>query len=371
MTPEQKKELLLYWQLAVEGMDVYDIPREYGYTSVNIQGKYDRFTTFVKEYLEKLGYGCDTGIAHIDSDDTWQKFPECELGEFYDEWWDDAMLVGDDMLEAEDCDLPKKYKPTKTDRKIVHDSIIPLYRALKESYDRRPWYHWIFYHAQYTAERDSIKALKGFMMSVNKESSEAVDKALAAYCKEVEGSGTSYNERKQMIAAKRAEKRNAVYGNPRNTDLNQHLQNTDEPIVFNPNEQSKGIGNINARNILDGEEITEFDKMVNQIPEGEEFPDIGHLNKVVFTKETPEINKVFSNDNKKEPVIQDEQSEDSVIMVGDLLKEIEPFDNRMPMDINQDEINGNESSLEYSQEISGDDDDIVVEDVKDIKEINI
>ena len=49
-TNEEKK--LLYWQLAVEGMDILNIP-DGEYEAAQRNGKYDRFTTFVKEFSEK------------------------------------------------------------------------------------------------------------------------------------------------------------------------------------------------------------------------------------------------------------------------------------------------------------------------------
>ena len=58
-TNEEKK--LLYWQLAVEGMDVLNIP-EGEYEASRKSGKYDRFTTFVKEFTEKMLGKSNTGV---------------------------------------------------------------------------------------------------------------------------------------------------------------------------------------------------------------------------------------------------------------------------------------------------------------------
>ena len=58
-TNQEKK--LLYWQLAVEGMDILNIP-DGEYEAAQKSGKYDRFTTFVKEFSEKLLGKSNTGV---------------------------------------------------------------------------------------------------------------------------------------------------------------------------------------------------------------------------------------------------------------------------------------------------------------------
>ena len=69
-TNEEKK--LLYWQLAVEGMDILNIP-EGEYEAARKSGKYDRFTTFVKEFAEKLRE------ARLRMDYTVDRYPPAQL----------------------------------------------------------------------------------------------------------------------------------------------------------------------------------------------------------------------------------------------------------------------------------------------------
>ena len=63
--------------------------------------------------------------------------------------------------------------------KPVYDLFMPAYRALKDRFEKRSIFQWITNHAQYTAERDSIKALEGIMRSLTGDSLEKVTEKLA------------------------------------------------------------------------------------------------------------------------------------------------------------------------------------------------
>ena len=87
-TNEEKK--LLYWQLAVEGMDILNIP-DGEYEAAQKSGKYDRFTTFVKEFAEKLLGKNNTGVEFFS--DT-QGLPFFNDGELQEGWWQQAVDLG-------------------------------------------------------------------------------------------------------------------------------------------------------------------------------------------------------------------------------------------------------------------------------------
>ena len=62
--------------------------------------------------------------------------------------------------------------------KPVYALFMPAYRALKDRFEQRSIWQWFTNHDQYTAERDSIKALEGIMRSLTGDSLEKVTKQL-------------------------------------------------------------------------------------------------------------------------------------------------------------------------------------------------
>ena len=193
---DEKK--LLYWQLTVEGKDVMEIP-DAGYEASGKSGKYDRFTTFVREFVERTVNGQDIGISFFKSD---KRFPAISEGSTHKNWWKQAMDLGSGKLYAS-LKLPTIENPKKEEVTAVMNAFLPAYRAIKENFDRRPFWHWFTQHDQYTAERDSLKALKGIMMSLAKTHSGAIDGYLEKYCDELTGSGRNLDNRKELLAAMR------------------------------------------------------------------------------------------------------------------------------------------------------------------------
>lgn len=57
--------------------------------------------------------------------------------------------------------------------------------SLKESFDNRRWYEWIFNHAQYTAERDALKAIKGMIMELTMDGTAEFENAYNVYTETV------------------------------------------------------------------------------------------------------------------------------------------------------------------------------------------
>ena len=200
-TTEQKK--LGFWQVAVAGKDALNIPQ--GYESASKKGTYDRFTGFVSDFIDRsLRYGVNLNI------------PELEEGrkhissakELEGNWWKRAIKAGKRSTEPSPSDdLPCFGEYSKdADQKSIISSFMPAYRAIKESYDKRSWFQWITNHSQYTAERDSLRALKGMMMALLEVDSEGLDEKYNAYCKSVKDSGLTSEE----IAAKVRENKQAI-----------------------------------------------------------------------------------------------------------------------------------------------------------------
>ena len=75
-----------------------------------------------------------------------------------------------------------------------------MYRALKERNDKRWFFERIFNRKQYIAERDSLKALTGLMMSLTGESKEDINKVLSEYKEAMHDSGRTSEERRAEAA---------------------------------------------------------------------------------------------------------------------------------------------------------------------------
>lgn len=84
-------------------------------------------------------------------------------------WWKLAMRTG--KTGVIDDDMPGEgfgvFDPTEDDRRAaLYDMLMPAYRAFRENFQARPWYHWFTQHDRYTAERDTMHAIRGIMMTL-------------------------------------------------------------------------------------------------------------------------------------------------------------------------------------------------------------
>lgn len=200
-TTEQKK--LGFWQVAVAGKDALLIPK--GYSSANKKGTYDRFTGFVSEFIDRcLRFGAGLNIPELEED----RKRISSARELEGNWWKRAIKAGKRSTEPSPSDdLPCFGEYSKDgDQKSIISSFMPAYRAIKESYDKRSWFQWITNHSQYTAERDSLRALKGMMMALLEVDSEGLDGKYNEYCNSVKESGLTSEE----IAAKVRENKQAI-----------------------------------------------------------------------------------------------------------------------------------------------------------------
>lgn len=354
MNKEQKKQTLLFWQLAVEGMDVLDIPEGQTYKSFYKEGTYKRFTGFVKEYAERIFFNYDTGIANVDHDVDRKSFPDCDKSGFTRSWWKSAIAFEEGKNE-EKKDLPLLENPTKEDKNVIYDMFMPVYSALNESFGKRHWYDWIINHTKYVAERDTLKALRGLMMAITGDNKEDVAAALDSYSNEVEGSGVSRSERKEMLRAKRLERKKGTPTESLGTDRNAELENDDMEIKFNPNEQTKAINHVNDNDFFEPEDIENFEDIVEDI-DLKDFINvqIGEDGEIAFTEEEVTLNRTTPRKDKKESEkIEAEPKSDELSIIdeeGELIEDsVDESDNRSRLIIDESEVNDSINSTEVSE----------------------
>ena len=191
-----KQTILSEWEYRVQAMGIFEMPAYYKYnTSLN---KYDRFSGYVEELVARLVIG-EAGrrpdpFGDLDVDR--ESFPM--------EWWDNMIDVVDGKWVRNP--IPQIRNASEADKKAVYDELIPAYRALKDSFDKRWWFEWIFNHDQYIAERESIKALKGVMLSLTGDTEDELNAALAKHREEVPTSGVTKQERSAIIKAEKEER---------------------------------------------------------------------------------------------------------------------------------------------------------------------
>ena len=292
-TTGQKK--LGFWQVAVAGKDALNIPQ--GYASASKKGTYDRFTGFVSEFIDRcLRYGVDLKIPELDED----RKHISSAKELEGNWWKRAIKAGKRSTEPSlEYDLPFFGEYSKDgDQKSIISSFMPAYRAIKESYDKRSWFQWITNHSQYTAERDSLRALKGMMMALLEVDSEGLDEKYNAYCKIVKDSGLTSEE----IAAKVRENKQAIKdkaANKNSKDVKiEKEKKFDMPMSFSKNDEKMhsrddNWNKNNDANKKHAENSEEFRKKLNAIFQNDEDDEVQEP----ISDDENELNKSKSNTN--------------------------------------------------------------------------
>lgn len=202
-TPTAKQYDLLQWKYEVAGMDFLDLnlrkqEQKRGHS-------YERFTNHIKEIVSSLFSGTfNTHRGMLGERDAFYRIIK-DKSEIPENWWNIATEVGKGKT-VENNPLSTLVNNTEeSEKKAAYDVLLPAYRAIKESFDKRWWFEWIFDHAKYTAERDSLKALSGLMLSLTGDSREELDRRLENYKNEVKLSPDSDNKIKEKIAEGRKE----------------------------------------------------------------------------------------------------------------------------------------------------------------------
>ena len=149
--------------------------------NVDIHTKYDRFIEFTREWMFGILTNDQKLVSVINpSEFGGFQFKRNQLG---DNWWKNAIKAGSGKAVADG--LPSGTHTADADKDKIYDKFMPAYRALRDSFEKRRWYEWIFNHAQYTAERDAMKAIRGVMMSLTGDNRDAFDANYNAYHEQV------------------------------------------------------------------------------------------------------------------------------------------------------------------------------------------
>lgn len=175
------------WESTVADMGTIALSENYEYS--NPKNKYYRFTDHMKCWIQGLlGVREDDGaFLSIHEEDMTKEERSWEIvrinsWEMSTNWWKVAL----NGKGKTDSPLPRMNLTTsEEDVSLVKDQIyatlLPAYRALNESFDKRSVFQWIFNHRQYTAERDSLKVIKNIMLSLTGDSVETFNERYEAY----------------------------------------------------------------------------------------------------------------------------------------------------------------------------------------------
>ena len=175
------------WESTIADMGMISLNENYEYSNPN--NKYYRFTDHMKCWIQGLlGVREEDGsFLLLHEEDMTQEEKSWEIvrrnsRELNTNWWKVAL----NGKGKTDKPLPIMYFTTsEEDASLVKDQIyetlLPAYRALKESFDKRSVFQWIFNHRQYTAERDSLKVIKNIMLSLTGDSVETFNEKYEAY----------------------------------------------------------------------------------------------------------------------------------------------------------------------------------------------
>lgn len=203
-----KLQTLQVWENRVANMNNFDIPERYELGGA--KGKYARFTGFIEMWIAEAFQHTDDVVS---DDASLMQFGRLELdmSKIKDDWFKHAQNVA--TGKATEVELPiTKEAATDADKKIVYDTFLPAYRAIKEKFEKRSFWQFIFNHAQYTAERDALRAIEGVVTTLTGEGKEGLEAAYAQYKVELPTSNTidalaheGVREEVEKVEAARAE----------------------------------------------------------------------------------------------------------------------------------------------------------------------
>lgn len=140
------------------------------------QDKYERFMEYTREWMHGILTSDATKKNVIHPSEFGSINVANQLGK---DWWDLTRRLGSGKEVTEG--LPMGTHTSKADKEMVYDKFMPAYRAIRESFMKRSFLQWIFNHAQYTAERDAMHAIRGIVMSLTGDSKEAFDTNFTEY----------------------------------------------------------------------------------------------------------------------------------------------------------------------------------------------
>ena len=181
-----KLQNLQVWESRVANMNGFAIPERYELSGA--KGKYARFTGFIEAWITEAFQHADDVIS---DDASLMQFGRLELdmSKIKDDWFKHAQNVA--IGKETEANLPTtKENATDADKKIIYDTFLPAYRAIKERFEKRSFWQFIFNHAQYTAERDALRAIEGVVTTLTGEGKAGLEAAYAQYKVELPTSNT-------------------------------------------------------------------------------------------------------------------------------------------------------------------------------------
>ena len=181
-----KLHTLQAWENRVANMNSFEIPERYELAGV--KGKYARFTGFIETWITEAFQHTDDVVS---DDASLMQFGRLELdmSKIKDGWFKHAQNVA--TGKATEVNLPTtKENATDADKKIIYDTFLPAYRAIKEKFEKRSFLQFIFNHAQYVAERDALRAIEGVVTTLTGEGKAGLEAAYAQYKVELPTSNT-------------------------------------------------------------------------------------------------------------------------------------------------------------------------------------
>ena len=200
----------------------------------SFNGTYNRFVDYTRTWL----FGTMTGLASITN-----YLPEGENSKFHYDFGKsvNAKQVWSLLSKAgKGGNLPKglsgehAYGKNENARGVVYDQLMPAYRAIRESFKSRPWYHWFTDHANYTAERDAMHAIRGAIRALTGDTKEQVDDTYTEYQAQIiEGLAAKVEETESVLEKSDIEKEN-VSSIEKDLDKNEEKKFDD---VINENEE--------------------------------------------------------------------------------------------------------------------------------------
>jgi len=180
---DERRQRLADWENAVANMNSFNIPE--GFKSAGEKDKYPRFTGYLKEWVFQIlkKTSNDNRKFAMVSDNTkdvndlyFANFTFNKTEEQKDQWWKNAMDIGKGKKVANE--LTKIESCFSNEKEAVYGVFMPAYRAIKERFDQRSIFQWIFNHEQYVAERDSLKALSAIMTTLTGDTKEQLEAKL-------------------------------------------------------------------------------------------------------------------------------------------------------------------------------------------------
>lgn len=270
------KQRLLKWERRVRAMDSFDVPSHYEvYRDLN---KYSRFTGFLKQWISWL-------LTDKGEDNPYREIFD-KRDDVPKDWWDIAMKVGQGKDIVNTIPTVTNTEVDSKERNRVFKTFLPAYRALTESFEKRSVFQWIFNHSQYTAERDSIRALRGLMMSLTNCTAEDVEAKLQDYKKELPDSGRDAIERDEDGEEYRDSKLTAL-----------------KIMIYEEKEAAKSNLSVEEWRKKNDREVKIRERRFNLERDKDYYYSDSMIDDIIAQEFPEDDDNVIENEEKKEPVI--------------------------------------------------------------------